>query len=103
MSIRQQISKCVLENLPFTKDVISYVPIPMAYAGPLLLDGVCCHVPMATTEVTLVTRTSKGCLATNKAGGIKSTILVGAGKACYPVVRLPSAKQAFFCQRVALH
>jgi hydroxymethylglutaryl-CoA reductase (NADPH) len=31
--------------------VIGYVPIPCGMVGPLMLDGVNCWVPMATTDI----------------------------------------------------
>jgi hydroxymethylglutaryl-CoA reductase (NADPH) len=95
-----------MSNLPFTsyphysivngaccENVIGYMPIPVGYAGPLLLDGVSYHVPMSTTEGALVASTNRGCRAVATCGGIHSSILDD-GMTRGPVVRLPSATQA---------
>ncbi len=112
VSIRRQIlSKQLssvegLSSLPFTnyshypivngaccENVIGYMPIPVGYAGPLLLDGTPYHVPMATTEGALVASTNRGCRAVASSGGIHSAVLDD-GMTRGPVVRLPSATQA---------
>lgn len=95
-----------LSDLPFTnyphysvvngaccENVIGYMPIPVGYAGPLLLDGVPYHVPMSTTEGALVASTNRGCRAVASAGGIHSSVLDD-GMTRGPVVRLPSATEA---------
>ena len=94
-----------MENLPYTnynyslvsgaccENVIGYMPIPVGYAGPLLLDGESFYVPMSTTEGALVASTNRGCRAVSSSGGIKSSIL-GDGMTRGPVVRMPSATEA---------
>lgn len=112
VSIRRQMlakklaNAAKLSNLPFTnyphysvvngaccENVIGYMPIPVGYAGPLLLDGVAYHVPMSTTEGTLVASTNRGCRAVSSAGGVSSSVLDD-GMTRGPVVRLPTATQA---------
>ena len=112
VSIRRQIlakklsSADHLSNLPFAnyphysivngaccENVIGYMPIPVGYAGPLLLDGTSYHVPMSTTEGALVASTNRGCRAVASAGGVQSSILDD-GMTRGPVVQLPSATQA---------
>ena len=75
------------------ENVIGYMPIPVGYAGPLLLDGIPYHVPMSTTEGALVASTNRGCRAVASTGGIHSSILDD-GMTRGPVVRLPSATEA---------
>ena len=95
-----------LSDLPFTnylhyslvngaccENVIGYMPIPVGYAGPLVLDGVSYHVPMSTTEGALVASTNRGCRAVASSGGIHSSVLDD-GMTRGPVVRLPSATEA---------
>ena len=65
----------------------------MGVAGPLLLDGACFQVPMATTEGTLVASTNRGCRALSLGGGVRSFVL-GDGMTRGPVVRFPSAAES---------
>ncbi|XP_057664342.1 3-hydroxy-3-methylglutaryl-coenzyme A reductase isoform X1 [Diorhabda carinulata] len=74
------------------ENVIGYMPIPVGYAGPLLLDTQELYVPMATTEGCLVASTNRGCRAL-KIGGVTSRI-VGDGMTRGPVVRFPSLAKA---------
>ncbi|ENN81135.1 hypothetical protein D910_01964 [Dendroctonus ponderosae] len=90
----------LLENLPFRnydyslvmgaccENVIGYMPIPVGYAGPLLLDGRELYIPMATTEGCLVASTNRGCRAL-KVSGVTSSV-VADGMTRGPVVRFPS-------------
>ncbi|KAJ8984512.1 hypothetical protein NQ317_010983 [Molorchus minor] len=74
------------------ENVIGYMPVPVGYAGPLLLDGEEHYVPMATTEGCLVASTNRGCRAL-KFSGVSSS-LVGDGMTRGPVVRFPSIIRA---------
>ncbi|KAJ7689515.1 hydroxymethylglutaryl-coenzyme A reductase-domain-containing protein [Mycena olivaceomarginata] len=47
------------------ENVVGYIPIPFGIAGPLTIDGVPFHIPMATAEGTLVASTSRGAKALN--------------------------------------
>ena len=75
------------------ENVIGYMPIPVGYAGPLLLDGKPYHVPMSTTEGALVASTNRGCRALSSSGGVCSSVLDD-GMTRGPVVRCPSAAEA---------
>ena len=106
MLCRQLSNKEDFASLPFTnyphysivngaccENVIGYMPIPVGYAGPLLLDGLSYNVPMSTTEGALVASTNRGCRALASAGGVHSSI-VDDGMTRGPVVRFPSATEA---------
>ena len=98
-------SESALEKLPYEnynyslvmgaccENVLGYMPIPVGFAGPLLLDGQLCYVPMSTTEGTLVASTNRGCRALSSCGGVRSCLLDD-GMTRGPVVRLPSAVEA---------
>lgn len=94
----------VLKDLPYKnydyskvmgaccENVIGYMPVPVGYAGPLLLDGKEFHIPMATTEGCLVASTNRGCRAL-RINGVNSSV-VGDGMTRGPVVRFPSIVRA---------
>lgn len=111
VSIRRQILASdidnfeVLEKLPYTQydydivngacceNVIGYIPVPVGIAGPLLLDGEKCYIPMATTEGCLVASTNRGCRVLMQSGGVQTTITQDEMTRA-PVVRLPNARKA---------
>lgn len=68
------------------------MPVPVGYAGPLLLDDRELYVPMATTEGCLVASTNRGCRALRSCGVTSS--IVGDGMTRGPVVRFPSLLKA---------
>ncbi|KAG0179126.1 3-hydroxy-3-methylglutaryl-coenzyme A (HMG-CoA) reductase isozyme [Apophysomyces sp. BC1034] len=80
------------------ENVIGYMPIPVGIAGPMIIDGDNVHIPMATTEGTLVASTSRGCKAIN-AGGGAITIVTADGMTRGPCVEFPTITRAAACKR----
>ncbi|EDW83286.1 uncharacterized protein Dwil_GK22403 [Drosophila willistoni] len=74
------------------ENVLGYVPIPVGYAGPLMLDGQSYYVPMATTEGALVASTNRGCKALS-VRGVRS-VVEDVGMTRAPCVRFPSVARA---------
>ncbi|XP_022223608.2 3-hydroxy-3-methylglutaryl-coenzyme A reductase [Drosophila obscura] len=74
------------------ENVLGYVPIPVGYAGPLILDGESYYVPMATTEGALVASTNRGCKALSVTG-VRS-VVEDVGMTRAPCVRFPSVARA---------
>ncbi|XP_067617073.1 3-hydroxy-3-methylglutaryl-coenzyme A reductase [Eurosta solidaginis] len=74
------------------ENVLGYVPIPVGYAGPLLLDGSKYFVPMATTEGALVASTNRGCKALSVRGVTSYVEDIGMTRA--PCVRFASVSRA---------
>ncbi|KAI9298768.1 hypothetical protein K502DRAFT_322594 [Neoconidiobolus thromboides FSU 785] len=79
------------------ENVVGYMPLPVGIAGPINVDGVSYHVPMATTEGCLVASTSRGCKAINLGGGA-TTVLSQDGITRGPCVEFPSLTEAFECK-----
>uniref|UniRef100_A0A182M6D5 3-hydroxy-3-methylglutaryl coenzyme A reductase n=1 Tax=Anopheles culicifacies TaxID=139723 RepID=A0A182M6D5_9DIPT len=79
------------------ENVIGYVPIPVGYAGPLLLDGKNYFVPMATTEGALVASTNRGCKAVSIKGVYSYCEDIGMTRA--PCVRFPNVLLAAQAKR----
>ncbi|KAJ8905959.1 hypothetical protein NDN08_002460 [Rhodosorus marinus] len=78
--------------------VVGYLPMPLGLVGPLHIDGEVLHVPMATTEGTLVASTNRGCKAISLSGGVETT-LVADGITRAPCVQLPSVREAAIVKR----
>lgn len=103
--LEKQLDNITIENLPYEhydyslvtgaccENVIGYMPLPVGYAGPLLLDNKSYHVPMSTTEGALVASTNRGCRALSSSGGVHSMVLDD-GMTRGPVIRCPSAVEA---------
>ncbi|BAP71954.1 3-hydroxy-3-methylglutaryl-coenzyme A reductase 1 [Kluyveromyces marxianus] len=79
------------------ENVIGYMPLPVGVIGPLMIDGVYYHIPMATTEGCLVASAMRGCKAINSGGGV-TTVLTKDGMTRGPCVRFPSLKRAGACK-----
>ena len=75
------------------ENVIGYMPLPVGIAGPLKIDGEMLHIPMATTEGTLVASTSRGCKALNSGGGV-TTVLTHDAMTRGPAIDFPSIVMA---------
>jgi hydroxymethylglutaryl-CoA reductase (NADPH) len=75
------------------ENVIGYMPLPVGVAGPLMIDDVPYHIPMATTEGCLVASTMRGCKAINAGGGVE-TVLTQDGMTRGPCVSFASLKRA---------
>jgi hydroxymethylglutaryl-CoA reductase (NADPH) len=75
------------------ENVIGYMPIPVGIAGPLSIDGQLLHIPMATTEGTLIASTSRGCKALNAGGGV-NTVLTRDAMTRGPAIDFPSIAMA---------
>lgn len=98
-----------LENFHYDKvmgacceNVIGYMPLPVGIAGPMNIDGVDIHIPMATTEGCLVASTARGCKAIN-AGGGAVTIVTADGMTRGPCVEFPNITQAAACKEWIEH
>jgi hydroxymethylglutaryl-CoA reductase (NADPH) len=80
------------------ENVIGYMPIPVGIAGPMNIDGVNVHIPMATTEGCLVASAARGCKAIN-AGGGAWTVVTADGMTRGPCVEFPTVLRAAECKR----
>lgn len=80
------------------ENVIGYIPLPLGIAGPLIIDGVPYHIPMATTEGCLVASATRGCKAINAGGGVE-TVLTTDGMTRGPCVRFNSLTRAGAAKR----
>lgn len=79
------------------ENVIGYMPLPVGVIGPLIIDGVPYHIPMATTEGCLVASAMRGCKAINSGGGA-ITVLTKDGMTRGPCVRFPSLRRSGACK-----
>ncbi|KAG7195738.1 3-hydroxy-3-methylglutaryl-coenzyme A (HMG-CoA) reductase isozyme [Scheffersomyces spartinae] len=79
------------------ENVIGFIPLPVGVAGPLIIDDIPYHIPMATTEGCLVASTMRGCKAINAGGGVQ-TVLTKDGMTRGPCVRFPTLKRAGACK-----
>lgn len=79
------------------ENVIGYMPLPVGVIGPLVIDGVPYHIPMATTEGCLVASAMRGCKAINSGGGA-ITVLTKDGMTRGPCVRFPTLTRSGACK-----
>ncbi|KAJ1967803.1 3-hydroxy-3-methylglutaryl-coenzyme A (HMG-CoA) reductase isozyme [Dispira parvispora] len=80
------------------ENVVGHIPLPLGIAGPVMIDGELLHIPMATSEGTLVASASRGCKAIT-AGGGATTVLLRDGMTRGPVVQFPNLSDAYACQQ----
>ncbi|KAL6232800.1 hydroxymethylglutaryl-coenzyme A reductase-domain-containing protein [Aspergillus navahoensis] len=71
------------------ENVVGYMPVPVGFAGPLVIDGQSYFLPMATTEGVLVAGVMRGSKAINAGGGVK-TVLTADGMTRGPCVSFES-------------
>ncbi|KAL4746347.1 hypothetical protein BDW72DRAFT_210530 [Aspergillus terricola var. indicus] len=71
------------------ENVVGYMPVPVGFAGPLVIDGQSYFLPMATTEGVLVAGVMRGSKAINAGGGVK-TVLTADGMTRGPCVTFES-------------
>ncbi|KAL4813297.1 hydroxymethylglutaryl-coenzyme A reductase-domain-containing protein [Aspergillus spinulosporus] len=71
------------------ENVVGYVPVPVGFAGPLVIDGQNYFLPMATTEGVLVAGVMRGSKAINAGGGVK-TVLTADGMTRGPCITFES-------------
>ncbi|KAL0226279.1 hypothetical protein P9112_013603 [Eukaryota sp. TZLM1-RC] len=57
------------------ENVIGFIPIPLGLAGPLLVDSIPSHIPLATTEGCLVASVHRGCKALTLSNGTTTRVL----------------------------
>jgi NADP-dependent 3-hydroxy-3-methylglutaryl-CoA reductase len=72
--------------------VIGYTPLPVGMVGPLPVDGIDAHVPLATTEGALVASTQRGCKALAHNGVHTELLKDGISRA--PLLQFPSVARA---------
>lgn len=75
------------------ENVVGFVALPVGIVGPLQVDGLAYHVPLATTEGALIASTSRGARAVTEAGGITS-VLMDDGMTRAPLVACVDLAQA---------
>ncbi|XBW38817.1 hypothetical protein QEN19_004409 [Hanseniaspora menglaensis] len=79
------------------ENVIGFMPLPVGTFGPMIIDDVPYHIPMATTEGCLVASAMRGCKAINAGGGV-TTVLTKDGMTRGPCVRFASLKRSGMCK-----
>ncbi|EDO16092.1 hypothetical protein Kpol_1001p4 [Vanderwaltozyma polyspora DSM 70294] len=79
------------------ENVIGFMPLPVGVIGPMIIDGVSYHIPMATTEGCLVASAMRGCKAIN-AGGGAITVVTKDGMTRGPCVRFATLARAGACK-----
>jgi hydroxymethylglutaryl-CoA reductase (NADPH) len=71
------------------ENVVGYMPVPVGFAGPLIIDDQNYFLPMATTEGVLVAGVMRGSKAINAGGGVK-TVLTADGMTRGPCITFES-------------
>ncbi|RDW79330.1 uncharacterized protein DSM5745_06182 [Aspergillus mulundensis] len=74
------------------ENVVGYMPVPVGFAGPLVIDGKSYFLPMATTEGVLVAGVMRGSKALNGGSGVK-TVVTADGMTRGPCVTFESLER----------
>lgn len=95
----------VLSNLPYEsydyslvyraccENIVGYIPIPIGFAGPLIVNGKKYMIPLATTEGALIASINRGCKTLTDAKGVLCKVYAD-GMTRAPVLKFKTIMEA---------